>query len=283
MEGQDTKILGWTIAVALLVHWLVLQIALPPDSILSTQTAQNKKDDPILLEHYPESARKPVVQTSKATEQEEDSKEPAKYFGEFKNRVKKEVQSAIKGLFQEGERPSGEGGDGGSDSEDEFAERSGKAGKAGALGMRELMNFARSPQALPKEISEGTQTLLNTDKVLYASFMNRIADEIYQPWVRFGQDALHDVLSQGRKIEPNLFITKLLVTMNQYGEVTAMTVMKSSGIPELDEAPKKAFWKIARFPNPPSQLFDTDKFVRLTYEFQFEWKSSGFNIVPWAI
>lgn len=283
MDGHDTKLLGWTFAVALFLHWLFLQSTLPPDRITLAQQ-EKKNDAPIELEHYSESQRKPVVQTSELEKQDPENKSEAEFFGEFRNRVKKETQASIKGRFQEGEAMRGEGGAGETPAiEGEWGEPSGKVGKAGELGMRDLMRFARSPSALPKEIAEGSQTLLNTDKVLYASFMNRIADEIYQPWVSFGQQALQEVLGRGSKIEPNLFITKLTVTMNEFGEVTGMTILRSSGIPELDEAPKKAFWKIARFPNPPSQLFDADKFIRITYEFQFEWKSSGFNIVPWAI
>lgn len=280
MDSQETRILGWTFAGALVLHWLLLQIAIPPD--VAGVAANASKDEPIVLEQYPEGKRKTVVQSSKALHQDESNKNEAKYAGEFRNRVSKETQATLKGRFQQGERLRGENGGDGAEINGQ-GEAGGKLGRAGELGMRDLMNFARSPSALPKEIAEGSQTLLNTDKVLYASFMNRIADEIYDPWVQFGQEALREVLSRGRKIEPNLFITKLAVTMNEFGEVTGMTIMQSSGIPELDDAPRKAFWKIARFPNPPTQLFDADKFVRLTYEFQFEWKNSGFNIVPWAI
>ena len=67
------------------------------------------------------------------------------------------------------------------------------------------------------------------------------------------------------------------------GEIIAMTVMAASGLNELDDAPKKAFWKIARFQNPPAQLIDKDGFVRLNYEFHFEWKNSFYNIVPYQI
>ena len=98
-----------------------------------------------------------------------------------------------------------------------------------------------------------------------------------------GQDAIREVLSRGRKIEPTTYITKINVVMNESGEVVAMTVLEGSSLDELDDAPKKAFWKIARFPNPPIQLVESDGLIRLTYEFHFEWKSSFFNIVPWQI
>ena len=44
------------------------------------------------------------------------------------------------------------------------------------------------------------------------------------------------------------------------GKINAITILQSSGIAELDEAPKKAFWEISAFPNPPTQMFGKDGF-----------------------
>jgi TonB family protein len=90
-------------------------------------------------------------------------------------------------------------------------------------------------------------------------------------------------MTERKKIEPNLYVTRLRITLDQEGSVHGIQVLNSSGLLELDEAPKKALWETEPFPNPPSQLIESDGFVRLTYEFQFEWKNSVFNIIPWKI
>jgi len=202
---------------------------------------------------------KPLVQTSRS---DEASDEKARFSGEFRNRVSKQMQSRHRGRFRQGDKDRIE-----SDKE----------------GMAQLMPFSRTPNALPGDIESGDQTLLNTDPVLYASFINRIADEVYDPWVKFARQAISDVYHRGRKLEPNTFITKLMVNIDREGEVNSIQILQSSGIAELDEAPKKAFWESEPFPNPPTQMFENEMSVGFVYEFHFEWRTSSFNIVPWAI
>lgn len=273
------SVMGWTVALALLLHWGVLR--LPISVTILNPTAENDSKAPIVLDSVPDETRKPVVSTSEAMEQT-DSTEPAPFNSDVRNRVKKQTRAPVIGKFREGYLKKGEGGSS-VDSQTSGIPEGGEGEAGSKLGMHDLMSFARTPHALPKEIPEGGQTLLNTDKVLYASFINRIAEEIYDPWVEYGQSAIKEAMSRGKKIEATTYITKLNVVMNSAGEVVAMTVLDSCKLDELDDAPKKAFWRIARFPNPPPQLTDGDGFLRLTYEFHFEWKTSGFNIVPWQI
>lgn len=219
--------------------------------------------------------RKPVVQTSQIKEGIK-SQEKADYAGEFDQRVEQQTQSPITGAFREGKGISPE----------ENIDIEGKGGESPSqrvLALREFMDFGRSPHALSKDIPFGNQTILNTDKVRYASFVNRIADEIYHPWVEAAERVARDYLTGRRKIEANLYITRLRITLDEEGAIQGIQVLDSSGILELDEAPKKAFWEMEPFPNPPDQLVENDGFVRLTYEFQFEWKNSVFNIIPWKI
>ena len=147
----------------------------------------------------------------------------------------------------------------------------------------DLMIMGRSPHFLSDKIEKGNQTILNTDKVLYASFINRIAEEVYQPWVRNIEEALKTLKVLGRKLENNIYVTKLNISMDKEGEITGIQILSSCGIQVIDEAPKKAFWESEPFPNPPTQLIEEDGYIRLVYEFHFEWKSSGFNIVPMTI
>lgn len=270
---------GFYILLALGLHALLLKLSFPNLNLTNQWEALKEKAIEIV------SAKdllpnKQVVQTSELEEQE-DKGQKAQFNAEVKNRVAQETRSPLVGSFRQGLQTPEVAE---AEQEDQTGEEQlDKGSKKFDVPLKNLLTFGRSPHALPKDIPLGNQTVLNTDKVRYASFINRIADEIYQPWVESAEKALKEFSMGDRKIEANLYITRLKITLDTEGAVKAIQVLESSGISELDEAPKKAFWEAEPFPNPPSQLLETDGFVRLTYEFQFEWKNSAFNIVPWKI
>ncbi len=264
--------LGWFVLIALLVHVAVLQFTFFHQPLPNLADGKTKTDDKAIevTPYDPKTdPHKPVVQTEEAVKQEPDDK-PARFVGEVRNRVKQESRAEHSGRFQQGQRiptvpyPSGPG-EGGAREDKSFSD---------------LLAFPQSPNAVPGDVARGAQTLLNTDPVLYAGFINRVADEIYDAWVAHAGVAVDKVYAAGGRLGAAVYITKLTVVLNRSGEVASLRVLKSSGVNELDEAPKDAFWDSEPFPNPPTQMFDDDGLVRFVYEFHFEWKSSGFNIVP---
>ena len=279
----------WFLGAALVLHLIFVKLPLTHSSLFSLPSTVAEQD-PIEIEKYPEEKRKPSVQTSRSQEEILNDQSDAAFAGEFKNRIKKETQSRFTGPFQEGKSlgesaaKSSKGGYKNENESDNIAKEGEPTDDSeGEIKGSELMVLGRSPHYLSDKIEKGDQTLLNTDKVLYASFINRIAEEVYQPWVGFIGDALKNINGVGRKIDNNTYVTKLNVVMNKEGEVTGIRILSSCGIPVIDEAPKKAFWNTEPFPNPPSQLVEEDGYIRLVYEFHFEWRSSGFNIIPQTI
>jgi len=260
--------------LAFLIHAAILLSTLPTTQWVQPFVDLKDRAIEIISPEDIANLRKPVVKSSQLKENQK-SQETARFSGEFDQRVEKETQSPIKGLFQEGEVFKSK--------ESPELEGEGEGKRSQEKSLKNFLTFGQSPNVLPKDIPYGNQTVLNTDKVRYASFINRIADEIYQPWVEAAEKALQEYVIGHRKMEPNIYITRLKVTLNSDGSVTGIQIMDSCGVSLLDEAPKKAFWASEPFPNPPSQLFEKDGYVRLTYEFQFEWKNSGFNIIPWKI
>ncbi|MFM8268576.1 MAG: energy transducer TonB [Pseudomonadota bacterium] len=258
--------------LALLIHSAILFCVFPKFNLGYQLSDLKEKAIEIISPEDLAKMRKPVVQSSQAT-QNIPSEKTAQFSGEFDQRVEQQTQSPLKGKFQEGQAFL---------SKESPELKDGESDKSSIKG-KSFLSLGKSPYALPKEIPFGNQTVLNTDKVRYASFINRIADEIYQPWVEAAERALRDFAVGHKKMEPNIYITRLKVTLTSDGSVTGIQIMDSCGISELDEAPKKAFWNSEPFPNPPTQLVEKDGYVRLTYEFQFEWKNSGFNIIPWKI
>lgn len=293
-ESHRSVSLGWFFGLAMILHSLLPLLKFSELSKM-VQTSSSNVAEPIEIDRVPSEKRKPVVQTSKAKDQDETQSQ-AEYAGEFRNRVSKQTQSRLIGPFQEGQAMRGDGKDGApkagtqnpqlsengteevDPSENEESEALG-----GGPKISDLMVLGRSPHYLSDKIEKGNQTVLNTDKVLYASFINRIAEEIYQPWVGNIEEALSSFKAVGKKLESRTYVTKLNVSMDNHGEISGIQIISSCGVSVLDEAPKRAFWDKATFPNPPSQLIEEDGYIRLVYEFHFEYKSSGFNILPMTI
>ncbi len=274
--------LGWFVLFASLIHVLVSLIAFKPADIKEALTGKKHSErelevvDPKMIEE------RDIVETSKLKKQDPElAKNKARFYAEETNRVKEETKSPLHGKFQQGEIiPRGGDSEGSELPLGEDGEKQGKAKGSDTPNLKDLMLYSRTPNQLPGDIKEGTETVLNTDKVLYASFINRIAEEVYDPWVTNLETTIRETKLKDKKLETNLYITKLLVTMDKEGDIQGIKVMKSSGNDEIDDAPRRAFWSLEGFKNPPSQLMKEDGFIRLTYEFHLEYKNSGFNIIP---
>lgn len=273
LRGSKNTILWLGVLVMTFVHWQMRHLPSPVSShdIPLLQAHKNAEDDAIAIDPYEEKNNRKVVQSSRVEEDESLNDQEAKHLGEHRNRVKKETQGLARGPFREGR---------GTPSTPVPSE---KGEGIPAPQISDLMAFGSSPHDLGDEIAAGNQTVLNTDPVKYASFINRIANEIYEPWVVRAREAVRLIYGDGRKLEANTYITKLQIVMDATGEVRAIQTLRGSGVDELDEAPKQAFWDVEPFPHPPDQMFKKENMVRFIYEFHFEWQTSSFNIVPWTI
>lgn len=289
-DRRTSTSLAWFLLLALALHIGFYFLKLPQGGgMLSYFTKSDKKEEKtFVIEQAPKMPDdRPIVQSSRSKDQDADDKK-AKYAGEFRNRVKKETQSKRRGRFNEHTivEHKGEGGE--ESPLEEPTERDGvepsqrHSLRTPGLAMRDLMAFSSSPNALDRDVDEGEETMLNTDQVLYASFFNRIADEIYDTWVSHVRDAFHSVDFEGRKLPPKVYFTRLNIQMNASGTVTAITVLESCGIPELDDAAKKAFWEREPFINPPEQMMGKDGTMRFVYGFRADYRQSFFNITPWS-
>ena len=219
-------LLSIAIVLALLVHFIARQL----NPFYESAGEEKKAEKSIEIVPLPKEYRKPVVETSRAKSQAEDSSIKPRFAGEFRNRVEKEMQSPIKNNFRQSQRAAGAGKEG-----------AGKQGTPG-LSLSDLMPFSSStPYLLPKEIANGSETLLNTEEVHYASFMNRVAEAVYGPWVRFVRQALREI-GRGR-FEATAYVTRLDVVLNPDGKIITIKVLRSCGVGELDEAGFKPFGK----------------------------------------
>ncbi len=267
--------LWFFVLVALVAHLLLKGVSIPGwenDSTLFT-----KKRDTIEIERWdsPQKKDRQIVQTSPS---DYESNEEAKYLGEHRNRVKKEAQSPLRGAFRDG--PS-----------KQAVPSMPEITKEGAEGMRvrpqpsiqDLMLPGRSPHALSGQVGIGSETMLNTDPFKYASFLNRIGEEVYDGWVRRVRDAATRLQMTGRRLQNTVYESKIQVTLLPNGDIESIQLLKSCGIPELDEAPKDAFWEVEPLRNPPAQMFEDRESIPLTYTFNFELRSSSFSSPTWDL
>ncbi len=268
----------WFALVAIALHAWVLRQHLP--EALAPLTASPKTPIEVESLHEP----KQLVQSQRA-ERSVPNDEKAQYGEEFSQRVEKQTRAPRRGLLAEGGSANGSNASGApSDGpQADLGDQLVAPKQSGGPQLRDLMALGASPDELPDDIALGDNTLLSTDSVSYASFMKRITDEIYQPWVNYATRAIQDIQLDKQHLSANIYTTRLAVWMDDGGRVTAIKTLKSSGVPALDDAPKRAFWDQDAFPNPPEQMRRADGSIRFVYEFHFEYKTSGFNITPWAI
>ncbi len=144
-------------------------------------------------------------------------------------------------------------------------------------------NAGRSPASFGEEtedsatddylpnVAVGTQTLLNTKEYKFYPFFERIRDRVSQYWTRqLDSEELRMKLFEGRDISELTLTTKLIISLDTSGALVSMRIVESAGYPELDQAARYAFTSAAPFPNPPSQLFETEgneTFVNLEWRF----------------
>ncbi len=115
-----------------------------------------------------------------------------------------------------------------------------------------------------KNIKVGNETNLNSEKFLFADYMNRIKKAVSYYWNPTQVLLINDPRSNiyGRK---NRF-TKLLVSLDKSGKLLKIKLLVSSGVDFLDQEAINSFKKAAPFPNPPKELLEKG---RLNISFGF--------------
>jgi TonB family protein len=155
-------------------------------------------------------------------------------------------------------------------------EEQGSNGRAGLPGVATLMPsqavmdklIGAAPNDHLQEAEEGDGTFLNTREWKYASFFNRVKQNVGMHW---------DPNTELRRRDPSGGIysgkdryTLVNVTLDQKGMVQDIRVEKSSGLDFLDMEAVSSFQRAQPFPNPPAGLLDSDATVRFSFGFFLE-------------
>jgi protein TonB len=122
-----------------------------------------------------------------------------------------------------------------------------------------------------KDKTESVETLLSTREFVYYTFYNRIRNQLNQYWQAKVQEKFLRILHAGRNIASGGDkITKLLITLDQSGNLVKVQVLSDSGIKDLDDAAIEAFRAAAPFPNPPRGIEEADGTIKIRWDMIIE-------------
>jgi TonB family protein len=104
------------------------------------------------------------------------------------------------------------------------------------------------------EVDEGDDTALNAKKWKFASFFNRVKEQIRQHWHAAQEYSKRDPTGSlyGGKVR----FTVLIVQLRPDGSLSDVKLERPSGVDFLDDVAVEAVKEAQPFPNPPQQLVD---------------------------
>ncbi len=128
--------------------------------------------------------------------------------------------------------------------------------------------FSTSVGEFVPGLQEGHFTALNTDQFLYYSFFKRINEQIRNRWVprlRQATQTLPADLAGSPRAQR--LVSEIEVLLSPEGELEEITLLRSSGLRQVDLAAVHAIHNSAPFKNPPEEMVKEDGYIRLSYQF----------------
>ena len=104
------------------------------------------------------------------------------------------------------------------------------------------------------DVDEGSASILNTQRWKYASFFNRMKNDIDQYWDPVARLRARD--PDGRINGTKTRTTRVMIILNADGSLHKIKLQKSSNVDYLDDEALRAIRSAAPFPNPPQGMLD---------------------------
>ena len=116
-------------------------------------------------------------------------------------------------------------------------------------------NIGSQPQDYVDGIKQSDRTALNTKEYLYFGYHQRIRTRLEHEWTHLLKETLTKFYRSGRQLASETeYTTKLMVVLNDRGEITHVKILNMTGTQELEDVAVRAFNQAGPFPNPPSGL-----------------------------
>lgn len=124
-------------------------------------------------------------------------------------------------------------------------------------------------ESLPKDVSVGDFTALNTDQYQFYTFYARVEDLVRFRWETHVRTAIEyfDRRNVIQNISKKTWITQIEFLIDSKGHLRKAILLKESGITQFDQSSIRAFEDAKVFPNPPKEMLQSDGFIHLRYSF----------------
>jgi TonB family protein len=144
-------------------------------------------------------------------------------------------------------------------------------GVAGLDGLRKQWGTPGSYDDLD-DLDEGDETVLNSRRWKFASFFNRVRDQVAEHWHPEVLHASND--PDGSKYGTKTRRTKLIISLNPDGSLHRIRLERSSDVDYLDEEAIRAVRAAQPFANPPPGLVNPDS-EKIEFGFAFIFEING--------
>jgi TonB family protein len=119
-----------------------------------------------------------------------------------------------------------------------------------------------------RDVDEGENTALNARSWKYASFFNRVKEQVRQYWKPGIEYRQRD--PDGNVYGERSRLTMCWVVLERNGKLAHVKIETPSGLEFLDDVAVEAIKEAAPFPNPPPELVDETGTIRFKFGFYFE-------------
>jgi protein TonB len=124
------------------------------------------------------------------------------------------------------------------------------------------------PEDFIEGMPDGERTALNTREFVFYGYFQRIRERLDRAWIPILRQKLIAYYRSGRQLASSSnHTTKLVVVLNDRGEIVRVQLVSESGTKDLDDAAVNAFNKAGPFPNPPKGIVDRNREVRIPWDF----------------
>lgn len=116
-------------------------------------------------------------------------------------------------------------------------------------------------------VKEKDRTALNTREFVFFSFYERMKKRLGMFWTPALEEKFRKMYYANIEVDNRDLITKLVIVLDEEGNIKRIEKIQSSGFDDLDDAAIEAFTRAAPFSNPPRGILDADKTLVIKWDF----------------
>jgi len=119
-----------------------------------------------------------------------------------------------------------------------------------------------------RDVDEGEETALNAKRWKFATFFNRVKDQVRDHWKPVEEYRRRDPTGAIYGAQDRL--TQVHVQLRPDGSLAKVSLAQTCGVDFLDETAMEAFKQAQPFPNPPRQLVQASGLIDFDFGFYLE-------------